>query len=138
LRIWPLIGRSTLSPSNVPSLNVPGPNFWWIRYEPNHKFWNFVCWTLSSFYFSHLRTRYTPWKCLLPTYDLSNQFLFTSWCHVKFILAFSLSSSGFNNIFNLSCITRKALSWIDWASCREGKKVWVWKVASNPYTINKG
>jgi len=132
LRTCPFIGSSSLSPSNVLSLKVPGPISRWIWYGTNQRFWNFLYFPLISFYLSHLRTISPSWKSLSPTDDLSNHLLITCWCCIKSLLVFSLSYSSFRSISNLCCITRHYLSWKVWASCNEEKKVWVRKVASCP------
>jgi len=132
LRILPLAGGSSMSPSNVLSLKVPNPIFWWILYGPSQSFWKFICLPFISFVLSHLRTISPSWKSLYPTDYLSNHILISSWCWTRFILSLSLSSSSFRSMFNLCYINKHSFNWIEWMICNEGKNVWVGKIASYP------
>jgi hypothetical protein len=132
LRNFPLIGSSSMSRSNVLNLKVLGPIFWWIWYGHSKRFWSLVCFPFTSLSLSHLRGISPYLNSLLPTYDLSNHLLTISWCCIQFLLDFSLSSSSLRSMFNLCCITRHYLSWIDWAICNKGKKVCVGRMACSP------
>ena len=138
LKICPFTGRVSRCPWKVCKWKVLGPNFTAITYGPNQIHWNFVCPPFSSCALSHFNTRSPTCNSLFKDEPRSNHDLTICWCFAKCHLAFSLSSSNFNNILILSSMDEHSVSCTDCASCNEGINRFGGRIASIPYTKKKG